>query len=451
MPTKKFLQEENILKMLLTLSLPAIFSGLVDSLYNTVDSIFVGYFVGNDGLAALAVINVIQLIFISIGVLFSVGNGSIISRALGANDHHRVLKTLIHSFWGNLFVSISLSFIFLINMDFFLPMIGASKTILPYAKEYGSIILWTAFILPLNNMMLGSLRAQGKVLDGTYLNIVAAGTNIILDALFIVVFHWGVGGAALATAISQALLTIALLYKIRKLYQTNLLFSHEYRFHVNALKEIIVVGFPTGMRLMLFVGVFSLANSVISSYGAEYLSAFGIYTRLCNLMAMILISLTMGGQPLIGINYGATLFQRVKKIILTIVSVGVGVGLLCTALLVWAPTALYQVFTPDPLIIQICQEISRYEGSTFWCWAVFICIVEALQAMGHARQSFFLSLGYPIFLIGMLNILPYYFNIIGVWLSFTVAYLFIGLVSVASLIFDFKNINKKIFQLRNNY
>ncbi|MGL4388589.1 MAG: MATE family efflux transporter [Brevinema sp.] len=446
MPTTRFLKEENILKILLTLSLPAMLSGLIDSLYNTVDSIFVGYFVGTDGLAALSVINVIQLMFISIGVLFSVGNASIVSRALGAKDHHRAVKTLIHSFWSNFFTSVCLSILFLWNIDYVLGLIGASKLILPYARSYGTIILWTGFVLPLNNMMMGALRAQGKTTEAMYLSVTAAIANIALDALFIIVFQWGVAGAAIATAISQVVLFIFLLIKVKKLYQTNLLFSDEYQFHFSLIKEVIHVGFPTGMRLLLFVGVFSLANSIISPYGSEYLSALGVFSRLINLMVMLIVSLTMGGQPLIGLNYGAELYERVKKIIATIIFSGLGLGLLSSFILITAPAGLYHLFTPDPLIVKICQEISFYEGLTFWAWSLFITVAEALQAMGHAKTSLFLSLGYPVMTMGLLIILPNYFGVIGVWISFTGAYLLSGLISILVLLADFREIDKKILQ-----
>ncbi|MGL4394156.1 MAG: MATE family efflux transporter [Brevinema sp.] len=448
MPTTKFLKEENIFKMILSLSLPAILAGFIDSLYNTVDSIFVGYFVGTEALAALSIINVIQLLFISIGVLFSVGNSSIVSRALGAKNHHRAVKTLIHSFWGTFVVAFSLSMIFLLNLDYCLGLIGATPDILPYARSYGAIVLWTSFILPLNNMMLGALRAQGQVAQGMYFSVMAAVLNIILDAVFIVGFQWGVAGAAIATAISQAVLFLFLFMKIKKLYKTNLCFSKEFEIHFPLFKEVIAVGFPTGMRLMLFVGVFSLANNVLSSYGSEYLSAFGVFTRVINVLGMIIVSLTMGGQPLIGLNYGAELYERVKKITATVLATGVGVGLISSLLLVFAPAGLYQLFTPNETIIKICQEISLYEGLTYWGWAVFLCIVEALQAMGHARTSFCLSITYPMFVSLFLTLLPEFFGVKGVWLAFSATYILIAIFGLIALLVDFRHIDKKIAQLK---
>ena len=192
----KIKEDKNIIKLLFLLALPAVISGLVDSFYNTVDSVFVGQYIGSKALAALSVINVIQLMYISIGVLFSVGNASIISRALGSQNPERAKQTLIHSFWGLFVVSNIISFSILMNLDSFLILIGASTDSLPYARDYGSIILWTGFILPINNMLLGAFRAKGKALSATYLNMIGAVLNIILDAVFIIYFGWGVAGAA---------------------------------------------------------------------------------------------------------------------------------------------------------------------------------------------------------------------------------------------------------------
>lgn len=451
MPTQKFTQNNNILKMLMVLSIPAILSGLVDSLYNTVDSIFVGYFIGQDALAALTVINVIQIMYISVGVLFAVGNGSIVSRALGAKDIDRAVSTLIHSFWANFTVSIVISALLLLNLDQFLRLIGASDVVLPYAKEYGSIILWTGFILPINNMLLAALRAQGKVAEGTKLNIIAAVINIILDALFIIKFGWGVAGAALATAIGQSFLFIVAIHKVKELYHTSLLFKKLEHINFKTIKDIIFVGFPTGMRIMLFVIVFSAANAIISPYGTEYLSAFGIFTRLLNLISMILICLTMGGQPLIGMNYGAQLYDRVKKITLTMLGVGLIFSLVSTILLLIAPENLYRLFTPEENIIMICQEISRISGIGYWCWGIFICIVEALQAMGHAKQSLKLSMLYPISVFIGLIIWPKFIDIQGVWMAFTSSYFLIGLSAVIIIIYDFRMLAKKQENLKHSY
>lgn len=430
---KKFTEDNHIIKLLCMLALPTMISGLIDSLYNTVDSIFVGNFVGNEGLAALSVINVIQMMYISIGVLFSVGNASVISRALGAQHPERAKASLMHSFWGLFILSNIISFSILFNLDAFLKLIGSSKDVLPYARSYGSIILWTGFILPINNMMMGAFRAKGKTLTATYLTIIGAVLNIILDAVFIIYFGWGVAGAALATALGQLVVFIISIRKIIRLYNINFLRYNKDEINFSLLKEIFTTGMPTGLRLVLFVAVYSVANIILIPYGDEYLSAFGIFNRIIMLMAMLNISLSIGSQPLIGINYGAKLYDRVKKIIFITLNVGIGISILSSLFLWWAPEGVYMMFTQDPEIIRICQALSRPQAYTYVGWGVFICTAEALQAMGYGGKSFWLSMAYPLGVIFGFVVFNKIWGLAGVYLAFPFSYILVGIFAVVVL------------------
>ena len=447
----KIKEDKNIIKLLFLLALPAVISGLVDSFYNTVDSVFVGQYIGSKALAALSVINVIQLMYISIGVLFSVGNASIISRALGSQNPERAKQTLIHSFWGLFVVSNIISFSILMNLDSFLILIGASTDSLPYARDYGSIILWTGFILPINNMLLGAFRAKGKALSATYLNMIGAVLNIILNAVFIIYFGWGVAGAALATVVGQGIVFVIALTRIKKLYDTNFLLDNKSEISIPLLKEVVQVGTPTGLRLILFVGVFSVANVILKPYGDEYLSAFGIFNRLIMLMSMINISLGIGSQPLIGINYGAKLYKRVQKIILMTFGLGMVISLLTGLFLWYSPASVFAIFTTDPDIIRICREIARPQSYTYIGWGIFICIAEALQAMGHAKESFWLSLSYPITVMFGFVVFNMFWGLNGIYWAFPSSYLIIGILSTIMLIKELKALHKKQIDLENSY
>ncbi|MGL4366853.1 MAG: MATE family efflux transporter [Brevinemataceae bacterium] len=448
--TNQLTTDKNILKILLTLSIPTMVAGLVDSLYNTVDSMFVGHYVGSLGLAALSVINIIQLLYISIGVLFSVGNASIISRALGAKNYDRTIETLMHSFWITFVVSNLISFFILVNLEDILKIMGSSEEIMTYSKQYGSIILWTGFVLPVNNLLIGAIRAQGLTFQATRLSILGAVLNILLDALFIIVFGWGISGAALATAISQIIMFIFALIKVKNLYHIHWLWKPSQKLNLPLLKEIFFVGLPTGLRLLLFVLVFSYANNLIKVLGPDYLSAFGVTNRLITLFAMMLVSLSIGAQPLIGMNYGAQYFERVRKIIFTSLTISVIIAILTSLLFVWAPKSLFLLFTSNTVILEMCALILRINGYTYIFWGFFICIAEALQAMGHARQSLFLSLSYPVSVLGALWILPKLFGATGIWWAFPVAYVIIGVLALTMLYTDLKRLKIKENLLHNS-
>lgn len=446
---KQLTEDSNILKLLFILTIPTVISGLVDTLYNTVDSIFVGQFVGSEGLAALAIINVIQLLFLAIGVLFSVGNASIISRALGAHHIERAKSSLIHTFWALFIISNLISYSILFNLESFLMFIGASEKTLPYAKSYGEIILWTGFFVPINNMLMGSFRAKGEVLKSTYLNSAGAILNIILDAIFIMKLDMGVGGAALATAISQGIVFVIAIIRVMKLYQINFLFHHKEEINPNIVGEIIQVGLPTGLRLLLFTAVFSIANVILAPYGDDYLSAFGIFNRFIMILSMINISLSIGSQPLIGMNYGAKLYDRVQKIITLVLLIGFGVSVLTCFFLWFAPYSAYALFTSDSNIIRICREISIPQAYTYIGWGFFICIAEALQAMGRAKKSFWLSMTYPTMVIFGFIVFDKFWGLEGTYWAFPFSYVVIGIASVIILKTEFQHLHHKNEALKN--
>ncbi len=448
MPEKvdKFTKDENIVKLLLALAIPSIISGMVDNLYNTVDSIFVGQFVGGEGLAALSVINVIQLMYISMAVLFGVGNGSVVSRALGARNEKRAELSLVHSFWTLLCISSVISFSILANLDSFLSLIGASERTLPYAKSYGSIILWTGFLLPINGMMLGAFRARGEALKSTYLMVTGAVTNIFLDAVFIMMFGWGVAGAAIATACSQLLVFVLAITRIKKLYNTNFLLHDKSEIDLHLVKEIIQTGLPTGLRLILFVFTHSVANGILVNYGDEYISAFGIFNRFIMILSIINICLGGGAQPLIGMNYGARLFDRVKRIIVVALKMGMWISVFTSAFLWFAPEGAYRLFTLDPNIIRACREISVPQSYTYIGWGIFICVCEAAQAMGHAKESFWVSISYPLITMFGFIVFNYFWGLTGVLWAFPFAYLIIGIESSALLMVEFRRLDKRMLQ-----
>ncbi len=440
---EKFTKSENILKLLLSLAIPSIISGLVDNLYNAVDSIFVGRFVGNEGLAALSVINVIQLMFISMGVLFGVGNSSIVSRALGARDFNKARVSLLHAFWTSFFLSNTISLSVLANLDWFLGLIGASPRSLPYAKSYGSIILWFGFLLPLNGMMLGAFRAKGEALKSTYLTVTGAILNIILDAVFIMNFGWGVAGAAIATVCSQGVVFVVAISRLKKLYDTNFLFQDKSEITPPLIREIVKVGFPSGLKLILMVFTFSTANMILVSYGDEYISAFGVFNRIVMILSSINISLGVGVQPLIGMNYGAHLFARVKRIIKVGLRASILVSFLTSIFLWIAPEGVFKLFTLDMNIINTCREISRPQSYTYIGWGIFFCVTEACLAMGHAREAFISSIAYPLSAMFGFVVFNHLFGLQGVLWAFPFAFLVVGILNTVLVSIEFKRLDKR--------
>ncbi len=440
---EKFTKDDRILKLMLSLAIPAMISGLVDNLYNTVDSIFVGQFVGSEGLAALSVINVIQTMYISMGVLFGVGNSSIVSRALGARDMDKARLSLVHAFWTLFILSNVIGFTVLINLDWFLGIIGASSRTLPYAKSYGSIILWGGFLLPINGMMLGAFRAKGEALKSTYLTVLGAVINTILDAVFIMYFGWGVAGAALATICSQGIVFVVAVIHLKKLYDTNFLFKEKSEIAPSMSGEIVKVGFPAGAKLILLTLTFSVANNVLVKYGDDYISAFGVFNRFVMIFSTINIALGMGVQPIIGMNYGARLYMRVKRVMTLAVRLSLVISALSSIFLWFAPEVVYRLFTSDIDIIRACREISRPQAYTYAGWGLFFCITEASLAMGHAREALLSSIAYPLSIMFGFIVFDHFWGLRGALCAFPFSFLVVGIISLILLVIEFRRLDRR--------
>ncbi|MGL5255025.1 MAG: MATE family efflux transporter [Brevinema sp.] len=428
MENKHFISEKNISPMLLSLALPAMAAGLIDITYNVVDSVFIGHFVGRSALAALSLISSIQLFFISMGQLFAVGSSSIISRSLGANKALLAQVTLKHGFWASLIFSTIISFTLLIRLDDFLIFLGATPDTLPYARSYGGIILWTAFLGPVNNILMSSLRAKGELSLATRYVFIGAISNIILDAIFIMGFRWGGAGAAAATALSQLIVFIFAIKRVRHTYNIHMRLTERYSFTI--LREIAIIGLPSSIRVFLFSFQMTLTNKNLSTYGGvAALSAFGIGHRIMPVAGMLIFGIAQGGQPLIGMNFGAKLYLRTIEIIKLIVRFAMYFSIPFSIFFIWAPKWVFYIFTRDPEIIAIGQIALRYGGIFHFCWSYFAVAAEILQSMGRARQSFLLVVVYPLLLIAGQSIFPLFLGLTGIWLSQPVGFVLIFILA----------------------
>ncbi|MGL5721213.1 MAG: MATE family efflux transporter [Brevinema sp.] len=442
MENKHFITEKNISSMLVSLALPAMAAGFIDITYNVVDSIFIGHFVGRSALAALSLISSIQLFFISVGQLFAVGSSSIISRALGANKPLLAKTTLKHGFWASLIFSAIVSFTLLIRLDDFLMFLGANPDTLPYARSYGGIILWTAFLGPVNNILMSSLRAKGELPLATRYVFIGAITNIILDAIFIVGFRWGGAGAAAATALSQIVVLIFALRRVRRTYDIHMRLKERYSFAV--LREIAIIGLPSSIRTFLFSFQLTLTNKNLSVYGGvTALSAFGITQRIMPLAGMLIFGISQGGQPLIGMNYGAKLYLRTLEIMRLIVRFAMCLSIPFSIFFMWAPAWVFYVFTRDPEIIAMGQVALRYGGIFHFFWSYFAVTAEILQSMGRARQSLILVGTYPLLLVAGQSTLPHFFGLTGVWLSQPIGFTLIFILAYYLLHKNYQYLKKQ--------
>lgn len=441
--TNSLFQNENITQSIITISLPMMVTGFVDALYNLVDSIFVGKYVGEYALAALAVNNTIQVTLIALSSLYGVGITSIVSRGLGAKHYQKVNDTIINGIFLCFISTLSLAIIILLNLDPILRFMGSSENVLQYSRQYGKVILWFGFLVPTNGVLSGILRARGEVKSVMKFAIIGASTNIILDALFIIVFGWGVAGAAWATILSQLIVSILLLTTISRLYTIHFQFYYLKRMTRSLVWEIYTIGISNFLKVMTFAGMGMIANRTLAPYGAAAVASFGIINRTLHLAYQPIFGSNLGTQSLIGFNYGANRFLKVKNIIVTGIGLATLIGIVPSVLLIWAPEGLFRLFTDSPEILMYTKTAARITGTTFFLYGLQIFSSGALQAMGHPKEALFLSLFRPCCMVLCMAILPNYFQTFGIWITFPITDILSTLITIIIITKELSSLKKR--------
>lgn len=414
MPHHSVLDTDRILPLLLKLSIPTIIGGLATALYNTVDSIFVGLYVGKEALAALTISNSIQTAFIAFAALCSVGAGTLISRALGAKEYDKVHTILWTGILGVTACTVLLSIIVLIFLDPILLAIGASPRILQETKTYTGLILYFGFVIPLNGVLSGILRAKGQAYKAMYLALLGAGLNIILDPLMIVVYSWGVFGAALATVLAQIVVLFVSCYYIIKEYD---LLHHikTLSFDFSVLSRIFAIGAPSGARLGAIVIASLSANKAIQPYGVEALASFGIVGRLVSLAFMPVQGCNFGAQPIISFNYGAKRLDRLQMILKQGCLLMFVMGMLGSLFFVFVPLGFFRLFTNDLTIMELSKVALAQSEFLFFCFGIYMLLSGFIQSVGFIKEAMFLALIRPLLNAVLYHVFPIFWGLKGVW------------------------------------
>lgn len=445
------LESDNITSSIIQISLPMMITGFVEAFYNTVDSIFVGKFVGELALAALAVNIVLNMTLLSIGSLFSVGVTSIISRALGAKNYEKVQNVLVNGLAISFVSLLILSLMMLRFLDSILIYMGSAENVLAYSRDYAEVLLWGGFVIPLNGILFGMLRSKGSVKSIMFLSVLGAFVNIVLDALFIIVFQWEVKGAAYATIIAQLLILFIALYKVFKEFHIKLSTKYFHYLTWDLIWEILSIGVPNLLRMMVFTMMGVTANRALAPYGVAAVASFGIMNRIMHLAYQPIFGSNLATQTLIGFNYGANRFIKVKKIILQGYLIATILGFIPTIIFISVPKGLFQLFTNKIEILTYLYTATKIIGATFFLYGFQIFSTGSLLAMGHPKQALFLSLFRPCVMVASMIILPMYLHELGVWVSFPLTDIISSIATAVIMYYELKQLQKRNDALKKGY
>ena len=432
-------------QLLMRYAVPAIIAMTASSLYNMVDSIFIGQGVGAMAISGLAITFPLMNLSTAFGAGVGVGASSLLSVKLGKKDYGAAQNILGNTVMLNIITGISFSIISLLFLDPILMFFGASAQTLPYAKDYMEIILCGNVITHLYFGLNALQRAAGKPQLSMYMTIFTVVLNAILDPIFIWPLGLGIRGAAYATVLSQL---FALIWQV-VMFSNKAEFIHFkrgiYRLKSQLVKNIIGIGMsPFSMNVCACFVVIIINNSLVDHGGDMAVGAYGIINRIAFIFVMITIGVNQGMQPIAGYNYGAMKFDRMMRVLKYALICGTCVTTIGFIVGQFFPEQCVRLFTSDETLISLSVHAMRLTTVSFPIIGFQMVVANFFQSIGKAKVSVFLSLSRQlVFLIPMLLVLPTLYGVDGVWYSMPVADTISALVTAIIMYLFMRKINKQ--------
>ncbi|MGI6678078.1 MAG: MATE family efflux transporter [Dehalobacterium sp.] len=447
MDTTEKLGLDQPLKLLIRFSIPATVGMLVQAMYNVISRIFIGNSVGSLGIAGITVAFPAMMVQMAFGFMIGMGATTLVSIRLGQNKKDEAEKIIGTTVLLLILISLVITVVGLHFIDPMLRLFGASEQVLPYAKEYLSIVLLGTVIGLMGFGMNNFLRAEGKPKKAMVTMLMGSVSNIILSPIFISVLGWGMKGAGIATIISQGISAIWIVTHFA-LGKGELKIRKEYlRIDPKLSFSIMYFGLsPFAMQL-----AHSLLNAVMNTslrtYGGDMaISGMGIVLALVSLIMMPIMGINTGAQPLIGYNYGARKYARVKELLKYSIIAATAIAILGFIITRLFPTQLIAIFNSTD------QELIEFGSKAIVYFLIFLPIIGFqiisagfFQAIGRPVTAMVLSLSRQLLVfIPMLLILPRYFGLDGVIASGPVADLVSTIITGIWLTIALKDLNRKI-------
>jgi putative MATE family efflux protein len=417
------LGKEKVETLLFKMSAPAIVGMLVQTLYNIIDGIFIGHYVGPEGLGAIHIVMPVQMILMALGMLFGIGGASIISRRMGNNDMEGASLALGNMVALCLGSGLLCAVLGLLAGDSMIRLSGANEELMPYCRSYFYIIILGTPMFTFSMAGSSSARAEGNANVAMVSMLIGAILNILLDALFIVYLGFGIKGAASATVLSMSASAV---YLIVFYVSGKSVLSIRLRHMIlkwAVVWEMASIGMSDFARTLAMSLTMALMNTTITRLGGEIaMAAFAVFFRVSGFLFMAMMGIGQGAQPIIGFNYGANKIDRVKKTLRLAVTWATTISLFGFVILEIFPEPLIRIFSSDPELIGIGKTACRLMVIAFPLIGYQMIAVSLCQALGKAGASLFLALSRQVvFLIPMILILPRIFGMTGVWLALPAA------------------------------
>lgn len=446
MDNTKALETQPVGKLLWQYALPAVVTQVVASVYNIVDRVFLGQYVGALAIAGLAITLPLMNIIHALGSLVGVGASSRMSIVLGRKDVRWAEKILGNSmlltfFFGVLFVAGGYLF-----MDRILELFGASHDTIGYAREYMRIVLPGMFFTTMTFNLTGLIRASGYPTKSMWIMAGGAILNIFLDALFIMVLGWGIAGAATATTISMFSTAVVAVLHFVNPHSFIRFKRHAWAPKLYIFRNVLLIGMSPFLMNFAASFVVALLNSQLIRYGGDLaVGAYGIVNTYAMFLVMFILGICQGMQPIAGYNYGAGHNHRLRHVFTLTMKVSVAVGFVGALLAMVVPRIILRAFTDSDALLDIGTPALRY-----------LNVMMPLIAFTIANSQFFQSIDKPwiaiatslsrqvLFLIPLMFVIPAVRvsmggdGLTGLWLTCTVCDVLGALLAAGLLLTQLK-------------
>ena len=414
---------EKISRLLKQYALPAIIAQTAASLYNMVDSIFIGQGVGPLAISGLAVTFPLMNLSTAFGTLVGAGAAVMLSVLLGQKNYKAANKVLGNVVSLNIIIGLIFMAVSLIFIDPILYFFGASENTLPYAKEYITIILIGNVITHVYFGLNAAMRSSGFPKKAMALTIFTVVFNTILDPIFIFVFDMGIAGAAWATVLAQ---TVAMIIVLKHFSDKERAFHFEkgiFKLDMRVAKDSLAIGMGPFLMNAAACLVTLFINQQLRDYSGDLgIGAYGICNRLIFMFIMICMGLNQGMQPIAGYNYGAKQYSRVKEVFWMTAKLGTIVTCICFIIGMFFPRVAVGIFTHDEALMEMASHGLRILVIGFPIVGFQMIGTNFFQCLGMVKKSVILSLSRQIlFLLPLLYALPLWHGASGVWMSFPVS------------------------------
>lgn len=432
-------------QLLIQYAVPAIIAMCVASLYNIIDSVYIGQWMGPYAISGLALTMPIMNLSAAFGTLVGMGSATLLSVKLGQKDYETARLILGNNIIMNCIIGLTYSVVMLLFMTPVLYFFGASANTLPYARDYILIILIGNVISQSFFGQNAICRAAGFPRQAMTAVIISVVLNIVLAPVFIYLLKWGMEGAALATVLSQA---VALCRQLMLFSRKDRMLRYErsiFRFDKKIVKNCMAIGLAPFLMNLCACVVVIIVNRSFYTYGGDLtVGAFGIVYRVVFVFTMIVMGINQGMQPIAGYNYGARRYDRVRRVLKLALIFAVCVTTTGFIVGEFLPQYIVRAFTTDEQLIGIAKEGMRLMMIAFPIVGLQMVCTNFFFCIGLARKSIFLSLTRQLlFVIPALLILPPILGTKGVWISFPCADMMAVTVSTLMILREMKRFRRQ--------